>query len=129
MDRRGDELTSSAQQAAPGRSAEPYTGPSTAAQFAALDVLREIAAMQERAWQQDVEAGRPPQAGYLADDELAMYGADGERTALLTQTGVEDAGEPESAPSARPARRSRVLALGRKTLAFLVIPGARRSPE
>src|ERR1700761_9480349 len=115
MGRRGDELSGSAQQSAPDRSAEPYTGPSTAEQFAALDVLREIAAIQERARQQDVAAGLPAQAGYLADDELAMYGDDGERTALLTAGDAEEgARAPQGAARTRPARRSRsrVLALG-----------------
>jgi hypothetical protein len=98
MGRREDELTGSAPRgtvAGPDLAAEPYTGPSTAAQFAALDVLRAIAARQRGA----------------------------------ADAAEERAAGPESTPGVRPVGRNRVLALGRKTLAFLTIPGARSSPE
>jgi hypothetical protein len=136
MNRRRDDMAGSGQVSARGpRRAAPSSGPATGEQFAALDVLIGIAQLQDRARREEaatvrLRLTRPGhQDGPPRTDPL---------TVLLPWLGASDSGDTGSADQdyqadgghrTKTARRGRVRALGRRTLAFLTIPGARRSAE
>ncbi|HEY0935215.1 MAG TPA: hypothetical protein VGD91_15915 [Trebonia sp.] len=135
MNRRGDDLTGSGQVSARGPRlvAEPHTGPSTGEQFAALDVLIGIAQQQDRARRQEAAAARLPRPGPAYEDDPAR--TTDPLTALLPWLDpgdADDSGQDREADrghGTKTARRGRVRALGRRTLTFLTIPGARRSAD
>jgi hypothetical protein len=113
---RGDELASSRQEDAAGAVTligEPYTGPTTAEQFAALDVLIGIAALQDKARREGAAADQQRPSEYALTAEMAAIDEDEGRAR-------------EGRRSGKHTRRTRAFAIDQKILAILAARGARK---